>query len=55
MASHGSQDGLSGSVKQGFDELWLLENKEPGALAYYEDWVSNNTIHIYYFYILTYL
>lgn len=40
MASHGTQDGLSGSVKRGFDELWVLENKEPGALAYYEDWVS---------------
>ncbi|XP_065368328.1 tetraspanin-9 [Calliphora vicina] len=40
MASHGTQDGLSGSVKQGFDELWLLENKEPGALAYYEDWLQ---------------
>lgn len=40
MASHGTQDGLSGSVKQGFDELWQLEQKEPGALAYYEDWVS---------------
>ncbi|TMW41815.1 hypothetical protein DOY81_013105, partial [Sarcophaga bullata] len=39
MASHGTQDGLSGSVKRGFDELWALENKEPGALAYYEDWL----------------
>ncbi|KAM7342469.1 tetraspanin 42Ei [Cochliomyia hominivorax] len=39
MASHGTQDGLSGSVKQGFDELWALEHKEPGALAYYEDWL----------------
>ncbi|KAI8119014.1 Tetraspanin-6 [Lucilia cuprina] len=39
MASHGTQDGLAGSVKQGFDELWILENKEPGALAYYEDWL----------------
>ena len=41
MASHGTQDGLSGSVKRGFDELWALETKEPGALAYYEDWVRN--------------
>jgi len=47
MASHGTRDGLAGSVREGFDYLWELEQTEPGALAYYEDWLHccgvNNT------------
>ncbi|XP_073846664.1 tetraspanin 42Ei [Musca autumnalis] len=39
MASQGTRDGLSGSVKKGFEDLWEEEKKEPGALAYYERWL----------------
>ncbi|KAI9583483.1 23 kDa integral membrane protein [Glossina fuscipes] len=47
MASHGTRDGLSGSIRQGFEELWSSEIQTPGALAHYEDWLHccgvNNT------------
>lgn len=47
MASQGTRDGLSGSIRQGFDELWSSEIQAPGALSYYEDWLHccgvNNT------------
>ncbi|XP_061395764.1 tetraspanin-9 [Musca vetustissima] len=39
MASQGTRDGLAGSVKKGFEDLWVEEQKEPGALAYYEKWL----------------
>lgn len=39
MASQGTKDGLSGSVHDGFEQLWEDEVKAPGALAYYEDWL----------------
>ncbi|XP_037953783.1 tetraspanin-9 [Teleopsis dalmanni] len=51
MASQGTRDGLSGSVKEGFDTLWKIEegsvHENTDALAYYEDWLQccgvNNT------------
>lgn len=43
MASQGTKDGLAGSVHDGFEELWEYELKEPGALAYYENWVCIHT------------
>ncbi|TDG51679.1 hypothetical protein AWZ03_001739 [Drosophila navojoa] len=39
MVSHGTQDGLSGSINEGFDKLWDAERNETGALAYYETWL----------------
>ncbi|SPP73079.1 Hypothetical predicted protein [Drosophila guanche] len=39
MASHGTKDGLSGSINEGFDRLWEAERNESGALAYYENWL----------------
>ncbi|KAH8416035.1 hypothetical protein KR222_006956, partial [Zaprionus bogoriensis] len=39
MVSHGTQDGISGSINEGFDHLWEMELNEPGALAYYESWL----------------
>ncbi|XP_036332329.1 tetraspanin-9 [Rhagoletis pomonella] len=39
MASQGTKDGLSGSVHDGFEQLWEYELKAPGTLAYYEDWL----------------
>ncbi|XP_068147117.1 tetraspanin-9 [Drosophila tropicalis] len=40
MASHGTKDGISGSINQGFDQLWDAERTESGALAYYENWLQ---------------
>ena len=46
MASHGTRDGLAGSVRNGFRELWEYEKNDtlttnlPRALDYYENWVS---------------
>ncbi|ALC41264.1 Tsp42Ei, partial [Drosophila busckii] len=39
MVSHGTKDGISGSINDGFERLWEDELKEPGALAYYESWL----------------
>lgn len=39
MVSHGTQDGISGSINDGFEHLWDLERNETGALAYYESWL----------------
>lgn len=39
MASLGSNDGISASVREGFEDLWKDENKTSGTLAFYEDWV----------------
>lgn len=39
MVSHGTQDGISGSINRGFEELWDLERNETGALSYYEKWL----------------
>ncbi|KAH8299959.1 hypothetical protein KR044_007980, partial [Drosophila immigrans] len=39
MISHGTQDGLSGSINQGFEQLWDAERNETGALKYYETWL----------------
>lgn len=39
MASHGTKDGISGSINEGFDRLWEAERNESGALAYYENWL----------------
>ncbi|XP_030387369.1 leukocyte surface antigen CD53 [Scaptodrosophila lebanonensis] len=40
MASHGTKDGISGSINEGFERLWDEEQKESGALAYYEEWLQ---------------
>ncbi|KAH8390225.1 tetraspanin-7 [Drosophila serrata] len=39
MASHGTKDGISGSINEGFERLWEAERNESGALAYYENWL----------------
>ncbi|XP_017050160.1 leukocyte surface antigen CD53 [Drosophila ficusphila] len=39
MATHGTKDGLSGSINEGFDRLWESERNSTGALAYYESWL----------------
>lgn len=39
MVSHGTKDGLSGSINEGFEKLWDAERNETGALAYYETWL----------------
>lgn len=39
MVSHGTQDGISGSINEGFERLWDAERNETGALAYYESWL----------------
>lgn len=40
MASHGTKDGISGSINEGFERLWEAERNESGALAYYENWLQ---------------
>ncbi|KAH8267100.1 hypothetical protein KR018_005687 [Drosophila ironensis] len=40
MASHGTKDGISGSINEGFERLWEAERNETGALAYYESWLQ---------------
>ncbi|XP_060654967.1 tetraspanin-9 [Drosophila nasuta] len=39
MISHGTKDGLSGSINEGFEKLWDAERNETGALQYYETWL----------------
>ncbi|EDW01555.1 23 kDa integral membrane protein [Drosophila grimshawi] len=39
MVSHGTQDGISGSINEGFEKLWDAERNETGALEYYESWL----------------
>ncbi|KAH8391233.1 hypothetical protein KR215_009255 [Drosophila sulfurigaster] len=39
MISHGTKDGLSGSINEGFEQLWDAERNETGALQYYETWL----------------
>ncbi|KAH8371786.1 hypothetical protein KR093_008845 [Drosophila rubida] len=39
MVSHGTKDGLSGSINEGFEQLWDAERNETGALKYYETWL----------------
>ncbi|XP_016980993.1 tetraspanin-9 [Drosophila rhopaloa] len=39
MASHGTKDGISGSINEGFERLWESERNESGALGYYEKWL----------------
>ncbi|XP_030560459.1 protein late bloomer [Drosophila novamexicana] len=39
MVSHGTKDGISGSINEGFEQLWDAERNETGALAYYESWL----------------
>ncbi|KAH8331396.1 hypothetical protein KR074_002499 [Drosophila pseudoananassae] len=40
MASHGTKDGISGSINEGFERLWEAERNESGALGYYENWLQ---------------
>ncbi|XP_016958449.1 tetraspanin-7 [Drosophila biarmipes] len=40
MTSHGTKDGISGSVNEGFDRLWEAERNQTGALSYYESWLQ---------------
>lgn len=40
MSSHGTKDGISGSINEGFDRLWESERNQTGALSYYESWLQ---------------
>ncbi|KAH8372772.1 hypothetical protein KR009_004639 [Drosophila setifemur] len=40
IASHGTKDGISGSINEGFERLWHEERNETGALVYYENWLQ---------------
>ncbi|XP_017031866.1 tetraspanin-7-like [Drosophila kikkawai] len=39
IVSHGTKDGISGIISDGFERLWEVERNVSGDFAYYENWL----------------